>query len=433
MIDFLLNLVLDTAITVLASTPMLLAAAAALLFLWLKGSHTHPARRGARAERYVARTLRRELGERAIVARNWVARTASGDTAEIDIVIVGPTQTYVVEVKSWKARVEGEEGELSWTLVYGKRRRFSTINPLRQAERAAEALAYSAPHSGAKRPPLAWAIVLNASDLPHAERLFSNPQALARAIRADLDSHGQAPPIHAEQARERLLQGEVRTGMLANFVHRVRAGGLRRALASPAISLCGYAGAALLAATLMGAPMRTALETLVRPDAENGETLAAQATATTRCSILSNEVSVLTGPDATAWLFHPGGWEGTLHSDADAGESFGIIRRALILHASSQGTRPAEVSFNDAKHLLNADTLHGASAYLPCSPQGGAQSTRAIEGTLSKGHWSDTFRRSAPGYRQGHNMVGLPGDASLDEPAASATLRFHWQPIKPNG
>lgn len=61
-----------------------------------------------------------------------------GTRNEVDLFVVSPTGVYLVEIKSYPGRIDGDAGTWVWTTPEGRRRTFD--NPLLLAERKAKKL-----------------------------------------------------------------------------------------------------------------------------------------------------------------------------------------------------------------------------------------------------------------------------------------------------
>jgi len=104
-------------------------------------------------ERAALNFLRERLPDREPfrVWSNFTFQAEDGRRYEVDLLVVTPTEVFLVEVKSHPNRIDGDAGTWVWTTPDGKRRTFD--NPLRLAESKAKKLKSLLLHQDALRDP----------------------------------------------------------------------------------------------------------------------------------------------------------------------------------------------------------------------------------------------------------------------------------------
>jgi len=117
---------------------LLVAGGAMLLLKLLQTSRM----KGWLAEWIFARMLRLQLPRESYhLLHDITLRLPDGSTTQIDHIVVSRFGIFVIELKNYQGWIFGDPGAPTWTQTFGKNRKYSFQNPLRQNVRHVKALA----------------------------------------------------------------------------------------------------------------------------------------------------------------------------------------------------------------------------------------------------------------------------------------------------
>lgn len=99
---------------------------------WQRECRERRKKKGEEGEVSTALYLGKVRGYKRLLHHVYVPRTDGGGTSEIDLVMIHEKGIIVIENKNYKGYIYGDDQDLYWTQVYGKGKKRSFYNPVKQ-------------------------------------------------------------------------------------------------------------------------------------------------------------------------------------------------------------------------------------------------------------------------------------------------------------